>query len=866
MKNILNLNIWREIKDSKGRFFSIMGLIALAVFVFVGLKATSPDMRNAVRKDYVQQNLADAKINTPGTQGFTKHEKDVIKQQKYVDRTEYGYQADAKIHGKQMAMQVISKPDQLSKMEVKSGHLPKRANEIALGEQLKGQYKIGDTITLIDNHDKQLNTLQGKTFKVTGFVRSAQYMKKQNMGSTVMADGKINAFGVLPDQAFTGQPNVVQVSYKNVSGPAYSDKYENQARQDTDKLQKKLNTLSADRRADMQKNIDQQLSLAQAKQQEAQQAVQAAQGTPMVAQAQAALNEVDDKVNEAKQAKANVQQLKYTAQTRQGFSGGYSEFGSDADRVAELSNTFPIFFFAVALMVSFVTMQRMADVKRTEVGTLRALGYTHIQAMREFIVYSILVATAGTIVGTLVGLTVLPDRIFQAFGSTFYTNGVSYGITWWPIIVSYGLALLSTVFPAVYTTYADMREQAATQMLPKPPANGKRILLERWTWLWSKLSFFNKVTLRNLFRYKMRMWMTILGVAGSIALLITGFGIRDSLNKIVPVQYNQLVHYDVTGVYNPDASSTDRQAYQKTVDEDRNVKGETKVHMDNAQVNVKGLQDKQAVQVLVPQDTKQFKSYLTLRDYKTKKALHLNNDEAVVTEKLAKIKGLKVGDTIRLDDATGQGHRVKIGAIAEMYAGHTIVMNKAYYHKVYDSKPTANATLIRLNDSSTKAMRDMSVKLNKEKAAVTTIQSGSIRNDINTVLNSLNQVVLVIIVAAALLAFTVLYTLTNINVSERIKELSTLKVLGFYPKEVLEYIYRETAALTLAGIVLGYAFGYAVHAYLMSVVMPENTMSAPGVTVLNLAVSTLMIVFFALIVLWLMARKINRVDMLGALK
>lgn len=206
--------------------------------------------------------------------------------------------------------------------------------------------------------------------------------------------------------------------------------------------------------------------------------MQAAQGTPMVAQAQAALNEVDDKVNEAQQAKAGIKQLKYTVQTRQDFSGGYSEFGSDADRVAELSNTFPIFFFAVALMVSFVTMQRMADVKRTEVGTLRALGYKHIQAMREFIVYSILVATAGTTVGTLVGLTVLPDRIFQAFGSTFYTNGVSYGITWCPIIVSYGLALLSTVFPAVYTTYADMREQAATQMLPKSPANRKRILLK----------------------------------------------------------------------------------------------------------------------------------------------------------------------------------------------------------------------------------------------------------------------------------------------------------------------------------------------------------------------------------------------------
>ncbi|MBS0949052.1 ABC transporter permease [Weissella minor] len=866
MKNMLNLNIWREIKASKARFFSVLGLIALAVFVFVGLKSTPEDMRNTVREAYTEQNLADAKLSMPTNDGFTNDEKDKIKQQKDVDKVEYSYQTDAKIHGHKQALRLISTPDTLSTMEIRSGKMPTQANEIVLGEQLSDNYKIGDTIKLTDNNDKQLDTLAGEEFKVTGFVRSAQFMRRHNLGSTKMATGQLDGFAVTSPDAFTGSENVAQLSYNNVHGAAYSNEYEHQVRENTDNMQKVVNGLAKDRRADLKNDIDKQVKDAQAQKQELETTVQAAQGTPMASQAQAGLDEINEKIDEANASKASIDQLEYTAETRHGFSPGYTEFGGDSDRVGELSNSFPIFFFAVALMVSFVTMQRMADVKRTEVGTLRALGYSGAQSLKEFIVYSVLVATLGTIVGTAIGIFILPQRIFEAFGSNFYTNSVSIGVMWWPILVSYGLALLSTVFPAVHTTYRDMREQAATQMLPKPPANGTRILLERWTGLWSKLSFFNKVTLRNILRNKVRMWMTILGVAGSIALLITGFGIRDSLNKLVPLQYEQIVHYDVIGLYNANASDAERDDYHQAIDEDKNVKRSTDIHMDSMNVSVKGQQSDSQVQLMVPEDNKQFDKYLTLRDYKTGQALDLQDDSAVVTEKLAKLKGLEVGDKLTVSNTKGEEHQVKIGAIAEMYTGHNVVMNAAYYEKVFDEKPDANASLIRLDDRSNSAMRDMAEKLNQEDAAVSALQSGSIRNDIDTVLTSLNQVVLIIIIAAGLLAFTVLFTLTNINVSERIKELSTLKVLGFYPKEVLGYIYRETASLTAVGILIGFGFGYVVHAYLMSVVMPENTMSVPGVTLINLGISTSIIVLFALIVMWLMARKINRVDMLGALK
>ncbi|KRN28146.1 ABC superfamily ATP binding cassette transporter, membrane protein [Lactobacillus selangorensis] len=508
----------------------------------------------------------------------------------------------------------------------------------------------------------------------------------------------------------------------------------------------------------------------------------------------------------------------------------------------------------------------MVQEKRTEIGTLRALGYTKWEAMAEFILYGTLSALIGAVIGAYAGCVILPKAIFNAYAANFIYSAVQINVYWGVIAIATLLALACTLIAVWSVGHKALQENPAQLMLPEPPKGGTRILLERIKPLWKRLPFSQKVTARNLFRYKSRMLMTIVGVAGCVTLLITGFGISDSLNNIVSEQYSQIVHYDLIGVYNNSATASQKKAYQKAVADQSAVKKFSQVYEQSVTAKNSTLQDNQSITLLVPKNQKQFKQEVTLKNRQSGRTLKLSDHGVILTEKLAKLFNVKKGDHFTFKDANGHAYHVKVAGITEMYVGHTLYMSPAYYHQIMKHQVRYNADMIQLQKRDNATINHVSQQLMKQEAAVTVVQSNTAKKMIEHILGGLNHVVIILVVAASMLAFVVLFTLTNINIDERVRALATLKVLGFYPKEVLMYIFRETILLTVIGILFGYGCGYLFHQYIMDVLPPEMAMSNPGLLTSNFVISTVMTLLFLGIVMLLMARKIKNIDMLGALK
>lgn len=887
---------------SLARFVSVSALLMLGVFVLIGLNVTGPNMRQTAQTRYNSENLADAKISS--TIDLNAKDRQVIRDLNGIKTVEFGHTTDAVISGSTHAMRIQSNPDKLSKLTMQSGHRAKKANQIVLSEKLKGRYHLGDWIKLASGKRNSNIALKNQSFKVAGFATSSEFLKKDKIGSSPLGNGTLYGFGYVTRAAFSSQqPNFARLAFSHARGKAYSASYENHARKLIDEMQPQLNARNQARVSNLRETSNDRISSAQVHLNHGQksltmaknqlssasqqldtqlQAAKSAHNYAAVSQLQAQKQQLDkqrdqlqskqtditrvrQQINNAKQTKAQLKNITLVVQSRNDFNDGYNQYGEDAARIDALGKSFPLFFFLIAILVSFTTMQRMVDEKRIEIGTLRALGYTNVEVMREFLLYSFTTAITGTILGSLLGLIALPQIIFRAYTANFNFTHIHLFLHPWFILLSFAIALASTVLASWLAIHSSLKIIPAELMLPKPPAKGSRIFLERIKPLWNRLSFSHKVTARNLFRYKGRMMMTIIGVAGATALMITGFGIRDSLNTIVDRQFGSISKYDLVTVYNPGASDQAVKDAKTSVSQDAQVKRDMSLYYASTYATRHG-DARENVALMVPKHSSELQQSMKLNDYRTGHKLHLSDRGAIVSQKLAKLQNVKVGGTFKLHDADGTAHTVKVAAIATMYAGHDVYMNQSYYHHVYGETADDNAFMVTLKHATNANVNHFASRFNREAAAVSTVQSQETKETITNILSNLNNLILVLVLSASLLSLAVLYTLTNINVSERVRELATLKVLGFYPKEVLMYIYRETDILTGAGILVGIGVGYAFHAYIMGLLPPSTAMVAPGLTWLNVIISVALTIIFSLIVMVMMNRKIQQVDMLGALK
>ncbi|HDU0824450.1 TPA: FtsX-like permease family protein [Listeria monocytogenes] len=543
---------------------------------------------------------------------------------------------------------------------------------------------------------------------------------------------------------------------------------------------------------------------------------------------------------------------------------GYSEYKENADRLTSLSAAFPIFFFLIAALVCLTTMTRMVEEQRTQIGTLKAFGYSNGSIILKYLVYGSIASVIGSVLGILIGFQFFPNIIFNAYKSMYEMPSVDIGFYWSYSLLALFVALFCTTFTAYVACRAELRANAATLMRPKAPKIGKRIFLERISFIWKRMNFTSKVTARNLFRYKQRMLMTVLGVAGCTALILTGFGLRNSISDIAKMQYGQIMKYDAAIYQDMSAPPAAKEPFDEIMN-DSNIKSKLAMSQTNIET-VKSGQSAQTTSIIVPKNLNELPNYIVLRDRASHTTEKLTDDGAIITEKLAKLFDVKPGDTITVKNAENDKFQIKVSAITENYAMHYIYMTKAYYQQVFKEKPSYNLDLLMLKDTSEKVESDFAEKLTDSKAILNVTFSNNVSSLLNETLDSLNIVIVVLITSAALLAFVVLYNLTNINVSERIRELSTIKVLGFYPKEVTMYVYRENIILTLMGIAAGFILGFFLHRFIITTAEVDQMMFSPAISWTSYLFSGILTLVFATVVMVVMHIKLKRIDMIEALK
>ena len=541
----------------------------------------------------------------------------------------------------------------------------------------------------------------------------------------------------------------------------------------------------------------------------------------------------------------------------------YASFVGNVEKLTAITTIFPVFFFLVAALVVSTTMSRMVEEERLQIGTLKALGYTPGEIMQKYLWYAFAAALSGTLVGLAVGFRVFPSIIWSAYAMMYYMPAIA---TPWRItqaLFAGGTLTVLTVGITALACRASLAEVPATLMLPRAPKAGKRILLERITPLWRRLPFTWKVTCRNLLRYQKRFWMTVIGVAGCTSLLVAGFGISDSLNAIITKQFSEISHYDLMTIVTKEEAVETGPVYDYLF-QNGTISESLTVSMENTrQESADGEVD---AYLMIPQDVERFADFLDLHERLSGDPTPLGQEGVVLTEKLAKALGVQAGDTVTLENGDEKTGTFTVSGVCEHYVSNYVYMSAATYEAGFGEPVSYNAVLSKLPDDS-QATRDAisTDLLEMDNVASLTFTEDSI-NQVLNMLNSIDAVVVLIIVCAACLAFVVLYNLSNINIAERVKEIATIKVLGFYDREVYAYVNRESVALSLIGTLLGLVGGIALHRFIIVTVEVDAVMFGREIHPLSFVYAVALTLLFSTLVNLVMGRTLKKISMVESMK
>lgn len=544
----------------------------------------------------------------------------------------------------------------------------------------------------------------------------------------------------------------------------------------------------------------------------------------------------------------------------------YTSYGENADRMRAIGEVFPELFFLVAALISLTTMTRMVEEERTQIGTLKALGYGKGAIAGKYMMYAFLATMGGSIFGVLIGEKLFPFVIIYSY-QIMYTH-LPHIVTpyqWDYALMATGAALACTLLATFYACYKELAAQPAELMRPPSPKEGKRILLERVTLIWKHLNFTWKSAIRNLFRYKKRFFMTIAGIGGCMALMVVGFGIRDSIMCIGTIQYQEIQVYDGMIYLSSSVTEDQIQQIQDAMDGMDKMDRYIEMEMTREPVSVSIDGSTEDVYLCVPEDKDAIEDFMNFRSRTTGEVYHIQDEGVILTEKMANTLDVSSGDTIYLG-ADGSEKEVTVTAVCENYMEHYVYMSPELYQELYGKAPEYNSILFDLKDASTRELSQTGEELLKYDGVLNVTYTNSIEDQLNTMLQSLNLVIVVLIVSAGLLAFVVLYNLNNINITERRRELATLKVLGFYDMEVSSYVYRENIMLTIFSIAVGIVLGALLHRFVITTVEVDAVMFGRVVNWQSYLLSALLTTVFSLFVNWVMYFKLKKIDMVESLK
>lgn len=831
--NALTLkNLLREIKRTFTKFLSIFAICALGVAFFAGIRATSPDMKEAGDRLYNTYNLSD--ISVISTSGLTADNIRDLESIEGIQAVRASLFVDAMARGtgeKEKNLRLYSMPIKLKSeyaplidlipdygidtspeyemngVEIVSGRMPLNDTEIALDNTLEGSLvkQLGDEITL--------TTAGGSvTLRVVGFIRSPMYISLFERGTSSIGNGTSDGFAYASGNAISSLGTKLPVmSLLNtyytradivISGKeglsAYSDEYE------------------------------------------------------------ALVNEVTDRIEDY----ASTQSGTWYIQGRSG-NPGYSDYSENTDRIAAVGDVFPLIFFIVAALVCLTTMTRMVEEQRIEMGTMKALGYGGWQIAMKYAVYAMSACISGGVVGAIIGFKLFPYVIMKGYSIMYYLGKLETPYRADIAFMAIAAMAVCTAAATFSACYASLREVPATLMRPKAPKAGRRVLLERIPFIWKKLSFTSKVTVRNLFRYKKRFFMSVIGIAGSGALLVTAFGLNDSIFGIIEKQFGDIWQMDVQAyVYEAMPLADMQELLGKNP---ANDDFDSVMFCLDSQMECKnGGRSQSGVHLLGVESAGSMAGRINLHNGGA--PVTLDDSGVVVTAKLAETLSIKAGDEINMRTG-GEDHFMRVIGVADNYVYHYVYITAAYYETVFGKAMQYNGFMGNMKDGLTDETMDaMSTQLLSDSRMYTVRTIESIYDSVRDSLSILNYVVLVLILGSGMLTFVVMLNLTNINIGERMRELATLRVLGFYDKEMYDYIFRENNALSVIGAFVGLVFGKIMHLFVIRTCEVDMVMFVRSAKPLSYVYAFALTIVFSLIVNLLMRPKVRAIDMVESLK
>ena len=898
---------WKDLfgsfTHSKGRFLSILTLMLLGSLALVGLKVTTPNMHRTANQFIQQQKMLDLAVM--GDLGLDQADQEELLGVKGA-RVEFGSLLDLTVKGTGKAIRLFSVPKSLSSFRVTKGRLPKKEGELALASFWEDRYQIGDTLTLEEKAGTR-SSLKRKQFTIVGFVQSSEMWSQKNLGTAMSGSGNLDAYALVSKEVFTTKlPVIARIQFDDLrSLDSFSQVYQKRLEDHQEELEKLLKDNGKARYQRLKKEADGQIQKGQKELSRAKETLQSAKNQIDQAKKQLDLQETQlselapflpakervasqEKIHQAKEqldqkkkdwtageselakkeeelkkAQTERDQLEiptYHVYDRKTMPGGqgYLMYSNASSSISAIGNIFPVVLYLVAAMVTFTTMTRFVDEERTNAGVFKALGYRTKEIILKFVLYGFFAGTIGTLLGSLLGHYFLSGII-----SNIITQGMVIGesreyfyrdIT----LIALGLSFVASVLPAYWVARKELKEEANLLLLPKPPVSGSKIFLERIHFIWKRLNFTHKVTARNLFRYKQRMLMTIFGVAGSVALLFAGLGIQSSVGSVPKRQFQEILSYELIVAKKTNASSQESKQLTNRL-EKSDIKDYRAIYSKVIEDSLKGGRDKQTITMMVT-DRTDFSPFVSLRSLKQGESLSLKKG-VIISSKLAQLAQVTVGDRLTFD-----GHTFKVAGITENYVGHFVYMDQASYQKIYGKRTSANSYLVQLRNPSTRKVQTVSRDMMALAAVKAVSQNASMISLFNSVAKSLDTTMMILVVVSILLAIVILYNLTNINVAERIRELSTIKVLGFHNKEVTLYIYRETILLSIIGILMGLVGGYYLHQFLIAMIAPDAILFYPhvGLGVLLFPVGGMLLLLILLGIY--VDHYLRKVDMLEALK
>ena len=897
MKKTYRKDLLQSVTASKGRFLSILTLMMLGSLALVGLKVASPNMERTAEDYLRKENTLDLAVIAD--YGLDKEDQDELKTLQRAS-VEFGYMADLTVENSEEAVRLYSKPDGISTFQVTEGRLPEADEEIALADFWKDSYQTGQTITFSKTEEGK-PVIKSQSFTIIGFVQSGEILSKEDLGGASSGNGSLAGYGVIVASQFDSDVySIARMRYDDLKNlDAFSSNY----RSKRDQHQEDLQNLLADNgqkrlasiKANGQKSLEdgkEQLQTAESNLQKVKSQLEQAEGRlktqeeqvtalpePQKSQVKEQLTKAKEELatekekmsqiesNLAKEKEKLEQRQKeldelaeptYHVYNRQTMPGGqgYLMYSNASASIRSVGNIFPVVLFMVAAMVTFTTMTRFVDEERTNAGIFKALGYQNKDIVAKFVLYGFLAGTVGTVLGTLLGHYLLAGVISDVITAGMVVGKSQEYFYWSYSLLALALSWVSSVLPAYLVARRELHDEAAQLLLPKPPVKGSKILLERLSFIWSHLSFTHKVTARNIFRYKQRMLMTIFGVAGSVALLFAGLGIQSSVGGVVERQFEQIQQYQMIVAEKSSVAEKEKADLESALQAD-SIHAYQKIYSKSIEKDFKGKAGLQTITIMVT-SRENFNPFIALEENGQEVQV---TDGAVVSQKLAQIAGVTVGDKLELD-----GKEIRVSAISENYVGHFVYLNRATYEQVYDTSPKDNTYLVKLKEPTPSNTEKEAAVFMKKTAVSGVVQNATAIQLFESVANSLNKTMAILVLVSVLLAIVILYNLTNINVAERIRELSTIKVLGFHNKEVTLYIYRETIVLSLVGIVLGLVAGHYLHQFLIQMISPATILFYPQVSwevyALPIVAVTVILALLGLFV----NHHLRKVDMLEALK